>query len=184
VSGSSCRAQPRIRCCRALLTESNSGPRRLTRRHSNRGPLYVRVDVALEIALSSPEGANAVEQAVRDELDKFLHPLTGGRDGTGWDFGRRPHESDLHAAVSAVPGVDHIRSLKIVNPPAPPPGTPELNPVINSDVSSSTPASIRSSSPSSEPNSACRFHFPTSTIAALPTWWKKHADSSFRRRRR
>ena len=96
------------------------------------GPLYVRVDVALEIALSSLEGANAVEQAVRDELNRFLHPLTGGRDGTGWDFGRRPHESDLHAAVSAVPGVDHIRSLKIVNPPEPPPGTPEQNPVINS----------------------------------------------------
>jgi predicted phage baseplate assembly protein len=42
------------------------------------GPLYVRVDVALEIALSSLEGANAVEQAVRDELNRFLHPLTGG----------------------------------------------------------------------------------------------------------
>ena len=75
------------------------------------GPLYVRVDVSVEIALVSLEGASAVENAVRDTLQAFLHPLTGGRDGTGWDFGRRPFLSDLYAVVSDVPGVDHIRQL-------------------------------------------------------------------------
>jgi predicted phage baseplate assembly protein len=77
------------------------------------GPLYVRVDVTIEIALTSLEGATDVEQAVLAALRGFLHPLTGGRDGTGWDFGREPHTSDLHALVSDVPGVDHIRTLAI-----------------------------------------------------------------------
>jgi hypothetical protein len=77
------------------------------------GPLYVRVDVTIEVSLTSLEGATDVEQAVLTALRSFLHPLTGGRDGTGWDFGREPHTSDLHALVSDVPGVDHIRTLGI-----------------------------------------------------------------------
>jgi predicted phage baseplate assembly protein len=84
-----------------------------TARVSVVGPLYVRVDVAIEIALVSLEGASAVEQAVRQKLASFLHPLTGGLDGAGWDFGRKPHASDLYALIEAVPGVDHIRSLAI-----------------------------------------------------------------------
>jgi predicted phage baseplate assembly protein len=78
------------------------------------GPLYIRVDVTLEISLVSLEGATAVEQAIQQRLAVFLHPLTGGLDGAGWDFGRRPHRSDLYALIEAVPGVDHIRSLSIL----------------------------------------------------------------------
>jgi hypothetical protein len=75
------------------------------------GPVYVRVDVTVEIALVTLEGASQVEDAVGDTLRRFLHPLTGGRDGTGWNFGRRPQLSDLYAVISDVPGVDHIRHL-------------------------------------------------------------------------
>jgi hypothetical protein len=77
------------------------------------GPLYLRVDVRAEIAVSSPDGASAVESAVRARLDAFLHPLTGGLDGSGWDFGRAPHRSDLFALLESVPGVDHVRYLLI-----------------------------------------------------------------------
>jgi hypothetical protein len=90
--------------------EAHSVP---TARVSVVGPLYIRVDVVLEIALASLEGASAVDQAVRQKLAGFLHPLTGGLDGAGWDFGRKPHESDLYALIEAVPGVDHIRLLTI-----------------------------------------------------------------------
>ncbi|HEU4626816.1 MAG TPA: putative baseplate assembly protein, partial [Steroidobacteraceae bacterium] len=77
------------------------------------GPIYVRVDVSLEIALVSLDGASAVEIAVREALRAFLHPLTGGRNGAGWDFGREPALSDLHAVVAGVAGVDHIRALHV-----------------------------------------------------------------------
>ena len=50
---------------------------------------------------------------MRSRLNEFLHPLKGGRDGQGWDFGREPHESDLYSAIERVPGVDHVKSLKI-----------------------------------------------------------------------
>jgi hypothetical protein len=77
------------------------------------GPLYVRVDVTAEIALRSIEGASAVEQAVERTLAAFLHPLTGGLEGEGWDFGRKPHRSDLFALIESIEGVDHIRRLDI-----------------------------------------------------------------------
>ena len=78
------------------------------------GPLYVRVDVKAEVGVVSLEGATAVLADIQQRVASFLHPLTGGTDGTGWDFGRRPHESDFYALIESVPGVDHIRSLDVV----------------------------------------------------------------------
>jgi hypothetical protein len=77
------------------------------------GPIYVRVDVAVEVALATIENASEVEQAIRAQLAAFLHPLSGGRDGAGWDFGRQPQLSDLHAVINGVAGVDHLRTLSV-----------------------------------------------------------------------
>jgi predicted phage baseplate assembly protein len=77
------------------------------------GPVYVRVDVAMEVALASIENASEVERVIRGQLAAFLHPLSGGRDGAGWDFGRKPQLSDLHAIINGVPGVDHLRTLSM-----------------------------------------------------------------------
>lgn len=77
------------------------------------GPLYLKVNATVEIALASLEGAGHIEQAVLDRLVSFLHPLVGGQEGKGWAFGREPSKSDIYAVIGAIPGVDHIRSLKI-----------------------------------------------------------------------
>jgi predicted phage baseplate assembly protein len=77
------------------------------------GPLYLRVEVDVEIAVSAPEFASIAEAELQRRLGAFLHPLTGGLDGTGWDFGRAPYRSDFFALIESVPGVDHIRYLQI-----------------------------------------------------------------------
>jgi hypothetical protein len=84
-----------------------------TSRVSVVGPHYIRIDVNVEIALASLEGASLVQQATQEKIAGFLHPLTGGLDGAGWDFGRKAHLSDLYALIENVPGVDHIRALQI-----------------------------------------------------------------------
>lgn len=76
-------------------------------------PEFIRVQVSLEIALRSLEGASQVEKAVDDALTDYLHPLKGGTRNTGWDFGRIPYQSDLYSLLEDVAGVDHIRSLAI-----------------------------------------------------------------------
>jgi hypothetical protein len=78
------------------------------------GPLYLRVDVTLEVAVTVDEDVEAVERAINHRLAAFLHPLSGGVDGKGWEFGRASHRSDLLALIESVPGVDHVRYLNIV----------------------------------------------------------------------
>jgi predicted phage baseplate assembly protein len=75
------------------------------------GPKYIEVKVKVEIAATSLEGANELKLVVLERLNRFLHPLAGGFKGEGWNFGRRPHESDLYYLIEGIPGVDHIISL-------------------------------------------------------------------------
>jgi predicted phage baseplate assembly protein len=77
------------------------------------GPAYLKVSVRAEIAVISATAASAVERGVRARLDAFLHPLTGGLDQCGWDFGRSPHRSDFYTLIEQVPGVDHCRRLEL-----------------------------------------------------------------------
>jgi hypothetical protein len=79
-------------------------------------PNYFRVDVTAEIVLTSIDRASEVQAHVIEVLRRFLHPLTGGRDDTGWDFGRMPHDSDVLQRIGDIPGVDHVRSLTVKSP--------------------------------------------------------------------
>ena len=84
------------------------------------GPEWVRVTITTEIVPVSFEAVDAVLSDVRTALQRFLHPLTGGPDGSGWDFGRRPHRSDLFALLESIGGVDHVHHLAVQEePPVP-----------------------------------------------------------------
>ena len=77
------------------------------------GPKWQEIRVITEIVPVSLENADSVILAVSDRLHSFLHPLTGGTQGLGWSFGRKPHHSDLYAVIEAVPGVNYVRALDI-----------------------------------------------------------------------
>lgn len=77
------------------------------------GPDWVRVTVHVQVVPVTLEAANALEGAIRATLELFLHPLTGGPDGTGWGFGVRPHLSGLYALIDSISGVDYVRSLVV-----------------------------------------------------------------------
>jgi predicted phage baseplate assembly protein len=81
------------------------------------GPEWIAVTVAATVVPTSFEEADAVGDRARTAVERFLHPLTGGPDGQGWAFGRRPHHSDLSALLEKVRGVDHIRSLSVTLQP-------------------------------------------------------------------
>jgi hypothetical protein len=77
------------------------------------GPEWVRVTVTVTVVPLSLEVAEPVRGRIRAALERYLHPLTGGPDGSGWSFGRKPHLSDLFALVERIGGVDHVRSLDV-----------------------------------------------------------------------
>jgi hypothetical protein len=77
------------------------------------GPEYVRVNVTAEIAVSDLNDSSDVENAVRQELDEYLHPVTGGPDGCGWEFGRLPQKFDLNLRLERIRGVSHLRQIHV-----------------------------------------------------------------------
>ncbi len=77
------------------------------------GPEWIQVTVTATVVPLSLDVAEPVRGRVRAALERYLHPLTGGPDGRGWAFGRKPHRSDLFAVAEAVDGVDHVRTLTV-----------------------------------------------------------------------
>ena len=80
-------------------------------------PTYKEIMVKAELILESVDLAGPLEKEVRDRLRRFFHPLTGGFDGAGWEFGRDVHISDVYAMLEGVKGVDHLEDLKLNDKP-------------------------------------------------------------------
>jgi hypothetical protein len=77
-------------------------------------PEYVRVGVRAEILPVSADEAGRVEARVRTRLSAFLHPLSGGRDGHGFDFGTGVFLSDIAALLEDTDGVDAVQFLQLM----------------------------------------------------------------------
>jgi hypothetical protein len=75
-------------------------------------PDWLPVSVSGQIVPRSMVGASAVLEAVGAWLAAFLHPLTGGATGQGWEFGREPRVADFFAHLERLPGVDHVAELE------------------------------------------------------------------------
>ncbi len=77
------------------------------------GPRYVSVDVEAQIVPESPELGPGLIVASEQALNRFLHPVNGGENGEGWDFGKLPFTSDLYTVLEDLSGIRFIRHLKI-----------------------------------------------------------------------
>ncbi len=77
------------------------------------GPKWQEITVETKIVPTSLEGAAELRTEVQNRLSRFLHPLTGGKTGDGWSFGRKPHESDLYALLQSISGVYFVKVLKV-----------------------------------------------------------------------
>ena len=78
------------------------------------GPRYVPVGVRAEVLPRRAGDAGHVEARLREALNRFLHPLSGGADGRGWAFGQTVALSDLAALLEATEGVDAVRFLQLM----------------------------------------------------------------------
>jgi len=69
------------------------------------GPDYEVVRVSVRVVVASSDQASDVRQRVAERLRSFMHPVSGGRDGAGWEFGRGLHVSDIYGCLRGIPGV-------------------------------------------------------------------------------
>ena len=90
-------------------------PRRLitTELHVT-GPRYTEIrEIAAGLSVKADYDLRAVSEAAAAALSGFLHPLTGGSDGTGWPFGEDIFHADLYDRLLAVPGVRRVSGLTL-----------------------------------------------------------------------
>ena len=77
-------------------------------------PQYTPVGVLADIVPRDIHDAALVEARLRERLAVFLHPLTGGVAGTGWDFGEPVYLSQIAALIAATDGVDCVPLLQLI----------------------------------------------------------------------
>jgi predicted phage baseplate assembly protein len=78
------------------------------------GPTYLEVRVRAQVKSLPRTDKTLLQSKVRDALNRFFHPLTGGPQATGWPFGRDVYRSEVLQTIDEVPGVDNVLSLELI----------------------------------------------------------------------
>jgi hypothetical protein len=99
---------------RASIEERAPASLRAARRLVVSGPEYRPVDVEATLVPRVPAEAGLVEGRARSGLERFLHPLRGGPEQSGWSLGRDVYLSDVAAVLEAVEGVDYVVELSLL----------------------------------------------------------------------
>lgn len=76
-------------------------------------PQYIKVRVVAQIVPLAFDQAAIVEATVRQQLNRFLHPLSGGFENTGWAFGEDLHLSHLARIIENTAGVDFAQDIRM-----------------------------------------------------------------------
>jgi len=76
-------------------------------------PFYQGVSVAALVTAIPGRPVTMVRQRVDEALTRFVHPLVGGADGTGWAFGTTLTAAALTQVVEAVEGVLRVEELQV-----------------------------------------------------------------------
>lgn len=78
-------------------------------------PQYTEISVYMEIIRTSTGASDRLKRDINRALRMFLHPIVGGRDGRGWQFGRSVLKVDLYHIVEEVDGVEFVDRLQILD---------------------------------------------------------------------
>ena len=76
-------------------------------------PEYVQVTVEAVVVTTSNYTSSVVSRC-EQKLTAYFHPITGSVEGNGWEFGQKPHESEIYACLESITGLEYIRSLRIM----------------------------------------------------------------------
>lgn len=76
-------------------------------------PRYRGVTVVARIIARPRLDKARVRADALEALYRYLNPITGGRDGKGWPFGRPVQAGDVHALLQRVRGVDLVEDVRL-----------------------------------------------------------------------
>jgi predicted phage baseplate assembly protein len=76
-------------------------------------PLYLGVTVVGRLVARPRTSTARIEAEALEALYRFLNPLTGGPDATGWPFGRPVHVGEVFAVLQRVRGVELVEDVRL-----------------------------------------------------------------------
>jgi predicted phage baseplate assembly protein len=76
-------------------------------------PRYEDFSVKVTLLRRTIGTSDRLRREIEDNLRRYLHPLVGGRDGKGWEFGRAVLKTELIHVIEEIPGVEGVDSLEI-----------------------------------------------------------------------
>ncbi|CAB1062429.1 FIG01122338: hypothetical protein [Olavius sp. associated proteobacterium Delta 1] len=76
-------------------------------------PTYVKVSVCCRLQVKMRYDDATVRNRVREALQNYLHPLTGGPDQKGWPFGRSVYPSEIYQVIDVVEGVEYASNVSL-----------------------------------------------------------------------
>ncbi|MDQ0079502.1 baseplate J/gp47 family protein [Arthrobacter oryzae] len=97
----------------------NASPAVAARHVTVEGPQYVPVGIAATVLPVAANDAGPVRERAQSTLESFMHPLNGGFEGRGWEFGRSAYISDIARVIESVPGVDTVENLVLTRDDVP-----------------------------------------------------------------
>lgn len=75
------------------------------------GPEYVTVAVSCKVRPKIKSDPEEVKKRVRERLERFLDPFTGGPEDRGWTFGRPIYPSEIFQLLDKTEGVDYATAV-------------------------------------------------------------------------
>ena len=88
--------------CRLLTTELFVLP-----------PKYIEILVSVQVVAKPKSLPSKVKENVKNKLENFLHPVSGGFDSKGWPFGRSVYRSEIYEIIDGVEGVSYVKSVSL-----------------------------------------------------------------------
>jgi predicted phage baseplate assembly protein len=71
----------------------------------------VQAEVTLENTYNNPSAQSEIVYKLQVALYRYLNPLIGGPEGTGWPFGRPLYPSDIMALLQQISGIQYLGAI-------------------------------------------------------------------------
>jgi len=74
-------------------------------------PSYTKVGINLEVKTLVNFDEETIRLSIITALNEYLHPLKGGDNKEGWEFGRSVYFSDIYALIESITGISCLFNL-------------------------------------------------------------------------
>jgi len=77
-------------------------------------PTYAVINIDVTLMINQWYLLSSIKEKAHDDTVAFLHPVYGGYEQKGWEFGVLPCYSDFFSLFESIKGIDYVEDLKIM----------------------------------------------------------------------